>query len=715
MKYASVLVDVSTDNLDKIFDFIVPNDMKIAVGMRVCVPFGAQKIEGFVMELKDKTDCPAEKLKEIIKPMDDFACIKGETISILDQICARFKLRTVDVLRLFIPSTLRGRKRKRNAKNTLIRAREILHKEITLTPEQQAAVDEITAAVRCPKDFRDKFAVSRTVRAEPSPLLGCNVGEFPQTQEFSRKLLDTPPTPNVFVLHGVTGSGKTEVYMTVIEKMLERGKTAIMLVPEIGLTPQVLGNFRNRFGGTVAILHSGLTSGERFDEWYRLYTGEAKIAIGARSAVFAPLENLGVIIIDEEHDPSYFSESNPRFCTHDIAQIRCDYWGAVCVLGSATPSIATYHKTQGVPDKPTPEYTLLEMPSRVSDLPMPEIEIVDMCRELRAGNGDTLFSVQLKKYLADVIENKKQAMLFLNRRGYSSYQICKSCGFVKKCDHCDVSLVYHKDSGKLKCHYCNKNYDFARKCEKCGSDYIKDGRIGTERVVEDLQRIFPQVQIFRMDADSVTARGELLDILEKFENTKPAILVGTQMIAKGHHFPAVSLVGIIDADNSLHFSDYRAVERTFALITQVAGRCGRDGHGHVILQTYTPRHYAYAFAQKYDYKGFYQKELNTRDVTKFPPFCQIVRVLVTGREDAAILNYLKKTMADLRTRNDDFIYLSSMRSPHARIDDKFRYQILCRFDTVRERELLDFIGVAIRKHTARGVSVFLEINPQSLS
>jgi len=702
--YASVLVDIALSACDT-FDYKIPDGIKAEIGARVLVPFGKQNIEGFIMEIRENTNVSAEKVREITRIYDDFAPILPEFMAISDAICNKFKLRKIDVLRLFIPPALRGRKKPRVPKNKEIQAIKIAPKEITLTPDQTNAIDEICA--------------------------GAN-------------LLKSTPTPPAFLLHGVTGSGKTEVYMRVIENVLAQNKTAIMLVPEIGLTPQVLGNFRARFGGLCAILHSNLTPAERYDEWFRLFSGEAKIAIGARSAIFAPLQNIGIIIIDEEHDASYQSESNPRYNTHEIAEIRAAYNHATLVLGSATPSIATY--SRGVPRsgdttifgfiaRPrTPpaqhQFILLELKSRVNDISMPPITIVDMTQEIRAGNGG-IFSRLLVSKLTEVISAKKQAIIFLNRRGFSSSLTCKSCGWVAKCDHCDVSLVYHKEDNLLKCHYCSARQKVPITCPKCGSNYLKYGATGTQKVVDELQKVFPDVPIFRMDADSIKHRDDLIATLDKFSASSPAILVGTQMLAKGHHFPNVELVGIIDADNSLHFADYRATERTFALVTQVAGRAGRGGsekkidadrggaggnapQSAVILQTYIPTHYVYKLATDYDYKRFFEKELNTRAVTKYPPFATIVRILVTGERDDKIKDFLQGVMLDLRKRNNDFIYLSAMKSPIGRLDDKFRYQIIARFEASKEK-LIDFIDETIKSHAPKGVSVFLEINPQNLS
>lgn len=516
-----------------------------------------------------------------------------------------------------------------------------------------------------------------------------------------------------FLLHGVTGSGKTEVYMHCIEDALSKNKTAIMLVPEISLTPQVFLQFKERFGDKVAILHSGLSQGERFDEWRRLRNGEATVAVGARSAIFAPLENLGVIIIDEEHDGSYVSEGNPRYDTVEIAQFRAGYNSCPLVLGSATPSVESYYKAE------KGEYKLLELPHRINNLLLPEMEVVDMSRELRAGNRD-VFSTSLKDALRKTIAAKEQAIIFLNRRGFASFVMCKDCGFILKCKDCDVSLTYHKEDNQLKCHYCGKRYEMIDRCPICHGTNIRQGRIGTERVVEEVRKVLPEARVLRMDNDTTSEKGAHQRILSAFSKGEADVLVGTQMIAKGHDFQNVTLVGILDADFSLYLSDYRSNERTFQLITQVAGRAGRAGKsGKVIIQTYTPRHYVFRYAASYDYKNFYLKEKNTREVTKFPPFTNIVRILITSTSDRkamdAAKNINEKMKVLLEEFKPDFIYYKGSKAPVTRIQNRYRYQLLMRikpqnFETVKQR----IFEITDAYRGKDGLWVFVEINPQSL-
>ncbi|MCL2586883.1 MAG: primosomal protein N' [Firmicutes bacterium] len=654
MRYAEIILD-EVHNEDRTWTYSIPENLQVHEGSRVFVPFGFRKkiVEGFVIKIKDSCDYDPSKIKSVEKSPDKFIALKPEVLAIAPLICDKFKLRLIDVLRLFVPATVRSRKRERIAANKELRALDIKNKDIVLTKEQQSAVSEILGSKK------------------------------------------------TFVLHGVTGSGKTEVYMRVIAEVLKQGKSAIMLVPEIGLTPQMLGNFRMRFGDSVAMIHSGLSQTERYDQWISLHKGEKKIVIGARSAVFAPLENIGVVIIDEEHDTSYFAESNPRFHTHDIARMRCDFNEAPLVLGSATPSVETIHSG----------YKVLELKNRVNNLCMPNIKIVDMIAEIRGGHGGVI-SRDLLAALKDAINAKKSAMIFLNRRGFSSYVGCLDCGWIAKCESCDVSLVWHKLDGQLKCHYCSARYSRATKCQECSSGLLRYGQIGTQKLVEEIQSILPTITVFRLDTDNAK---ESLNILQEFGSTPGSILVGTQMIAKGHDFPSVAVVGIVDADNALHFSDYRAGERTFALITQVAGRAGRAGDGQVFLQTYKPRHYVYNLVAQYKYKEFLEKELNAREVTQFPPFTTIIRVLITGEDEATICKYLQPLMKKLRVREKDMVFLGAMKSPLGKLQNKYRYQILLRFTRKKEKDLIDWVHQVVKSEPAKNLHVFLEINPQSLS
>ena len=472
----------------------------------------------------------------------------------------------------------------------------------------------------------------------------------------------------------------------------------------------MLAQLRARFKGEAAILHSGLSAGEKFDEWWRLRSGEAKIAIGARSAIFAPLENLGVIIMDEEHDSSYVSESAPRYSTTEIAKMRAEYNGCKLVLGSATPSVESYiEATEG-------RYNLITLPDRINKKPLPEIIIADMRREVKRGNNSA-FSLALREELKQTLASGNQAIIFLNRRGYSQKIICRDCGYVAKCKNCDVSLTYHSEENCLKCHYCGTKYRMVTECPECGGKHIRYGGTGTQRVVAELKELFPKAEILRMDNDTVSGKDGHYKILSRFARREADILVGTQMIAKGHDFPSVTLVGILDADMSLQFSDYRSGERTFQLITQVSGRSGRAGEaGKVVLQTYCPENYILRYAVNYDYTGFFAHEINLRKATLFPPYSLICRVMVTSEDEEKALAALKAVwlaIENLKTeQEDEFIFLNRMHSPVKKIQGKHRYQVLMR---LKSGKLLQKIYAISVQNSSNDCLVYVEENPANLS
>jgi primosomal protein N' (replication factor Y) (superfamily II helicase) len=733
---AEVIVDVQASEVDKIFDYNLPTDLNIDVGSRVFVPFGSRIIEGYIVSVKPTSILPKAKIKNVIKACDPYPIISAEMLELASFMKQQYNLKMVDILRLFLPSSMRLNKVKAVIKEDVFIAKNVDIKQVLNTikanaTKQRQLIEYLNGKKQADKILLNKkfgssvvnkflkigvlqsesYEVKRIPQANLKTSFKHDVALTKEQKECVKAV--TEANSQTFLLHGVTGSGKTEVYMQVISQVLKQNKTAIMLVPEISLTPQMLKNFRERFGQLVAIIHSGLSDGERYDEWRRIKEGDAKIVIGARSAIFAPIKDLGVVIIDEEHDSSYYSESNPRYFTHDIAKFRAKFNNCSLILGSATPSVESYHFAK------QNEYKLLELPFRVNKREMPTLKIVDMQAELMLGNT-SMFSSELKHELESTIEQNNQAMIFINRRGFSSFLRCTECGYVPKCTECDVSLVYHKHDEQLKCHFCNKRYAVLNKCPECGGTKLREGGVGTQKIVEELKTVFPHVKILRMDNDTTSNKNAHSRILSEFANTKPSILVGTQMIAKGHDFPSVTLVGIIDADLSLHFSDYRATERTFQLITQVAGRAGRDNKtGKVILQTYTPKHYVYNFAKNYDYKAFFEKEINLRRTTNFPPYAKIVRVLVSGEDDKKTQNFLiefyDKIKEIEKNYKSDFLYLEAMKSPVKRIKAKFRYQILMRLKLEHERQILNEIFYINDQMKGRSVISFVEIEPQNLS
>lgn len=722
--FAKVIIDQDAKALDKDFEYSVPEDMQVCVGERVIVPFGSRYLQGFIVGLSDKCSYDADKVKPITRKIENFPVIKKEMLELMFYMADKLHLKLASCLRLFLPSEMRTDKIKElviryvKLSNNLVLPSKRAKKQYEIISYLQDNGEQKFSEMSNMFGYAPLSALVKNGSIEVfekqqnrAPVFDEIKSEKRVLTPLQQRAVDTICENKTYLLHGVTGSGKTEVYMNLIERQLSKGKTAIMLVPEISLTPQVLANFKARFGEKVALIHSGLSAGERFDEWRRLFFGEARVVVGARSAIFCPLENLGIIIIDEEHEQSYVSESNPRYDTHMIAEFRRKYNDCALVLGSATPSIDSYAKALDG------EYQLVEMPVRVNGMEMPKIMVVDMLLEMRQGNNQ-IFSIPLYYELKNVIEQKKQAMIFINRRGFSSFQRCRQCGYVAKCSDCDVSLVYHVYENKLKCHYCGKRYHALDVCPSCGSTDIKQGAIGTERVVEELHKLFPDVKILRMDNDTTSKKNGHRQILNEFRNSKPAILVGTQMIAKGHDFEDVLLVGIVDADQSLYQSDYRSIERTFQLITQVAGRAGRSSQqGKVILQTYSPKHYVYRFATNYDYKGFFKKEANLRKVTNFPPYARIVRILFTHENENIVANECKlcyNKVKEIKEKyKEDFVYLDVMKAPLNKIKGKYRYQIMMRFklDKADEIEKLVFETVDPKCKS----SVFFEINPNNLS
>lgn len=722
--FAQVIIDQDVKAIDKIFEYNIPSNMSILVGMRVYVPFGKRVLQGYVISISEDCSYDKNKVKDIISPIDQFPAIKKQMLEVMQFMVKKNHLTMASTLRLFIPSQMREGKVKEIFETFYyLRQHDFVPKSNAI--KQKLLIDFLKKEGKVSssklgemfgyqtiKTLYDKKVLEKEKeKIERIPYFIPKHDKKVVLNYMQNEAIKKISSEGVYLLHGVTGSGKTEVYMHLIERELAKGKNAIMLVPEISLTPQMVSNFKARFGDFVALLHSGLSAGEKFDEWKRIFSGQAKIVIGARSAIFAPIENLGIIIIDEEHEQSYISESNPRYFTHDIAKFRAKQNNCPLVLGSATPSIESYKKAIDG------DYNLVELPVRANGKELPAIQIVDMIGELRRGNSG-IFSAQLIADLNEVVTQKKQAMMFINRRGFSSFMRCRDCGYIAKCSDCDVSLVYHKEDNRLKCHYCGKQYKVLTSCPNCKSENIKHGAVGTEQVVSKLKELFPDVKILRMDNDTTSTKNSHQKILNEFKNSLPGVLVGTQMIAKGHDFENVTLVGIIDADQSLFQADYRSTERTFQLITQVAGRAGRSkDEGKVILQTYAPRHYVYKFASNYDYKGFFKKESNIRQTAQFPPYTRIIRVLFADCDENNARELLKICYTNIENLKDEFsneiLYLDAMKSPIKKIQNKFRFQILMRLKLEKadeiEKKVFDIVNNATK------TNVFIEINPTNMS
>lgn len=501
---------------------------------------------------------------------------------------------------------------------------------------------------------------------------------------------ERPPT---FLLHGVTGSGKTEVYMQAMADVLAVGKSAIVLVPEISLTPQTASRFVGRFGEQVAVLHSRLSAGERYDQWHRIQKGDASIVIGPRSAVFAPVKNLGLLIIDEEHSDSYKSDTAPRYHARTVAQKRSELANCPVVLGSATPSLESFHLAK------SGQYRLLSLPTRVRNRKMPEVHIVDMRSELKKGNR-TIFSDLLRSSIEERLVRREQIILFLNRRGHSTYVFCRNCGYVEQCDNCSISLTFHFETKQLVCHHCGDKRPTQQSCPQCGSPAIRYFGLGTEAVEQEVQKAFPKANVKRFDADSTARKNAHQQILEAFERQKIDILIGTQMVSKGLDFPNVTLVGVITADTALNLPDFRASEQTFSLLTQVAGRSGRaELEGKVVIQTYMPEHYCIAAAQKHDYIGFYTQELEARIAFRYPPFSHVATLLLRGKNEKevidaahAVRDHLEIWLTDQGNTSphvsnidvEKVEILGPAPAPLSKIEGKFRWHFLLRSNSVEK-------------------------------
>lgn len=514
-----------------------------------------------------------------------------------------------------------------------------------------------------------------------------------------------------YLLHGVTGSGKTEVYLQTIEEVLKLGRQAMMLVPEIALTPQMVLRFKRRFGDEVAVLHSGLSKGERYDEWQKIRDGKASVSVGARSSVFAPFKNLGMIIIDEEHESSYKQEDYPRYQARDIAQWRSQYHQCPLILGSATPSLETYARAEkGV-------YELLSLPNRVNQQALPEIEIVDMRAELSSGNR-SMFSEQLRKSIQQRLDKNEQIVLFLNRRGYASFMLCRDCGHVPQCPNCDISLTYHKSTDQLKCHYCGHQEVPPNKCPNCESEHIRQVGTGTQRVEELLQEAFQEARIIRMDVDTTSRKGAHEKLLDDFGAGKGDILLGTQMIAKGLDFPNITLVGVLNADTMLNLPDFRASERTYQLLTQVSGRAGRhEKEGEVIIQTYNPEHYAIKDVQANDYTAFFNKEMNYRKMGKYPPYFFLINFTIAHKEMKKVMEaskHIHKIL--LQHLTDKALVLGPSPAALSRINNEYRFQILVKYKSEPAlHEALKYLDDYYHdQYLKEKLSLKIDINPQMM-
>lgn len=616
-KFAEVVVGLP---IERPFTYAIPASMSKAmeVGKRVWVPFRNKKMIGYVVDLKETTSFSSPK--EIFDIIDGEPILNAQMLCLAKWIARRFCCSWGEAIEAVIPGPLRSGR--------------IKVKSVTLS---ESSFEVGIATREKGAKIQDKCSQAQLTSQQSAAL-------EPISKKIDKSKFD------VFLLHGITGSGKTEIYLQAISQAVEQGKSSIVLVPEISLTPQTQERFEARFGHLVAILHSGLTGSQRYREWKRIKDGRARIVVGARSAIFSPVENLGLIIIDEEHETTYKQEDVPRYHTRDVAIKRAKQNRAVVILGSATPSLETYHNVQ------CGRFKLIRLTERIDERALPHVQIVDMRDALFERKRPTVFSRVLENGIRGALEKNEQVILFLNRRGFATFANCKKCGLVLKCKQCNVTLVYHFDTKMLVCHQCNYRIEPPTVCPQCNTSYIHYFGIGTQKVESEAHRLFPQAKIARMDSDITSKRGAHARILGEFKEHRIDILVGTQMIAKGLDFPRVTLVGVISADTPLYVPDFRAGERTFSLLTQVAGRAGRgDVQGKVIVQTYTPDHYAIKAASKHDYMSFFQQEIATRNQLALPPFRHMASVMVRGREERRVIkaahhlaNWLEAERGDRR-------------------------------------------------------------------
>ena len=695
--------------LRKEFDYLIPEALadRVEIGSRVKAPFGRRTVMGCVTALIDKS--PHDKLRALMdvvgaqsmvtpkvmklaRWIGDYYCCAPETAlkSVLPQAVRKEKEGWKESLFVSLvpnPPTEPAKLTKRQQEVLqIVRDKESLPLR-DLVKEAGTTADTVRrlenkglVAIQSKIAERDPYAHENILPTKPLELNEEQANALKQIIE----AMDAGSTQAArFLIHGVTGSGKTEVYLQAIEHALNQGKGAIVLVPEISLTPQTVERFKARFcSGSlktlVAVLHSHLSEGERHDEWHKIRQGRARIVIGARSAVFAPVDPLGLIIVDEEHEHSYKQEEAPRYHARDVAVVRGQMENAVVALGSATPSMESFHNAR------SGKYRLLEMRERADDKQMPIVRVVDMRHEFRAQKGPPIFSNKLVEAMRQRIERSEQTILFLNRRGYATSMQCQVCGYVAECPNCSVSLTYHRDEQSLRCHVCGHAAKAPRVCpeESCQSPSIRFAGLGTQKVEETLGKLFPKANIRRMDSDVLRRKNDFRKILGEFRTGKIDILIGTQMIAKGLHFPNVTLVGIVHADLGLHIPDFRAGERTFQLLTQVAGRAGRgDIEGEVFVQSFTPFHPAIQFARRHDYEGFYDAEMEFRGQLKYPPFGRVALLTLRGRNEDKVefsAGQVRARTEEALAGMEDVKILGPTPAPLARADKQFRYQIMIR-------------------------------------
>lgn len=718
---AKVLVEINNINVDKTFDYIVPFEYieNIKIGMRVKVPFASRELEGFVLDLVNSTDDNYE-LKEIISIVDTEPILNNELLHLGQFMSKKYFSTLISCYQTMLPKALKAQN-KTTINKKMIKYVELCSNSFPkLKPNQEKIVEYLRINGKVKKEEVNKISVSGVNTLikngiiiesliEEYRLVTKDINKEKETfkltveqQEAKNKILSQTQS-SVFLLHGVTGSGKTVVYMEIVEEMLNRGKDSIFLVPEISLTPQMVYHFKSRFGDEVAVLHSRLSEGEKYDEYRKIVEGKVHIVVGARSAVFAPFKNLGVIIIDEEHTTSYKQDNNPKYSAIEIAIERAKNNNAIVILGSATPSLETYARSiKGL-------YTLVELKHRVNTNNLPLVEIVDMSKEKHRGN---IFSSRLITEVNKRLEEHEQIILLLNRRGYSSFITCSNCGYTAKCPHCDITLTYHKTSNTLRCHYCGYADKMNDICPSCGEKAIKTLGTGTEKVEEEIKKVF-NARVVRMDLDTTSKKGSHEKIITAFKNHEYDILLGTQMIAKGLDFSNVTLVGVINADTSLMIPNYRSNEYTFQLLMQTAGRSGRgEKKGSVIIQTFNPEHYAITLASKHDYIDFFKQEMEVRRKLSYPPYYYLIYIKVIGKDYNKISIESNKIASILTRELKNSKILGPTTCSVFKLNGLFRFGIIIKYK--KEEKMEEVLQSLVNHYKGnQTVKVDIDVNPNN--
>ena len=661
---AEVLVEIKAKNINKTFTYLIPNNLNVQVGIRVLVPFGKQKLEGFVLNINNKK--LDYELKKIIDVIDEKPILNKEMLELGKYISKKTLCNLISAYQTMLPTALKA-KNNFNVSKKYISYLKLKNKNIELKNESQKKILDLfknediilkekansisTSSVKT----MIKNNVLEEIKEEKYRINNESIKEenkiklTEEQEKVVKQILNKKNKFQPFLLHGVTGSGKTEVYMNLIENVLKEKKEAIVLVPEISLTPQLVNSFRKRFGENIAVLHSRLSNGEKYDEWRKIERKEVSVVVGARSAIFAPLTNLGIIIIDEEHEATYKQENNPKYNAIDIALWRAKRYNIPVVLGSATPKVESYTRANmGI-------YELVELNKRINNN-LPKVTLIDMKDEIKKNNR--IISESLDQKIKEKLDKNEQIILLLNRRGYSTIMTCKDCGYVHKCKYCDIPLIYHKSSNTMRCHYCGYATPKLEICPECKSKNINAYGMGTEKLEEYINNTYEKAKVIRMDNDTTSKKGSHEKIIEAFRNEEYNILLGTQMIAKGLDFPKVTLVGVINGDASLNIPDFRSGERTFDLLNQVAGRSGRSNlKGEVIIQGFNMNHYSIKYASVHDYKSFYKKEMEIRKLLKYSPYYNITSIKLTSKNYNELEKEANKIIKHLKNLklNDTFI------------------------------------------------------------